>query len=231
MENFFLQKFEAIGFDADDTLWENETLFHNSINHLKKKLNNNPNNVEQELLEIEKKNIPYYGYGIKGFILSMIETYIKLSDKKIDIEDIEEFLDIGKKMLLEPIKILPGVESVLGLMSKSYVLILITKGDLLDQERKIDKSNLKLYFNHIEVVPEKDEETYKNILKKHNIDPKKFLMVGNSLKSDIIPVINVGGKGVFVPSKISWDYEEVDFNFKNKGCVRLKNISSLKCYL
>ena len=152
-------EFEAIGFDVDDTLWENETLFYNAQKRFQDLLKDQTDQFLQELLKIEKQNLEFYGYGIKGFILSLIETSIKISNGKIDNESIVEFLKLGKEMLSDPVQILPDVKSTLEFLSKYYILILITKGDLLDQEKKINNSKLSKYFNHIEIVSEKNETT------------------------------------------------------------------------
>jgi putative hydrolase of the HAD superfamily len=222
-------EFEAIGFDADDTLWENETLFYNAQKRFQDLLKDQTDQSLQELLKIEKQNLEFYGYGIKGFILSLIETSIKISNGKIDNESIVEFLKLGKEMLSDPVQILPDVKSTLEFLSKYYILILITKGDLLDQEKKISNSNLSKYFNYIEIVSEKNETTYSKILTKYKINPRNFLMVGNSLKSDIMPVNNVGGKGIYIPFKLTWEHEIVKYN--SEDYVQLKNISCIRSLL
>ena len=222
-------EFEAIGFDADDTLWENETLFDSVEKRFQALLKDYSANCAEELLKIEQQNLEYYGYGIKGFILSLIETSIKISNRKIDNESIEEFLKLGKEMLSNPIKVLPDVDNTLDFLSKNYALLLITKGDLLDQEKKINNSNLSKYFNHIEIVSEKNETTYIRILEKYNINPRKFLMVGNSLKSDIIPVNNIGGKGIYIPFRLTWEHEKVKYT--SEDFVELKNFSCIRSWL
>ena len=224
-------EFEVIGFDADDTLWGNEILFYNAQKKFNEVLGNYNDNSDQKLLNIEKKNIEYYGYGVKGFILSLIETAIKLSNKKVDNDTINAFLNLGKNMLSEPVKLLPDVKSNLRILSKNYKLILITKGDLLDQERKIKSSELSKYFTYIEIVSEKNKTTYKRILDKYKINPKKFLMVGNSLKSDILPVTEIGGKGIYIPFQLTWELEKVDYDPKSKGYVQLDNISLIRAWL
>ncbi len=202
--------FDLIGFDADDTLWENEYLFYNAQKRLGEILKNYSEKPNDVLLQVEKQNLSNYGYGIKGFILSLIETSLKLSKGKIENRYIEEFLDLGKEMLSEPVKIIDGVESTLKSLSHNHNLILITKGDLLNQEKKIKNSNLSQYFNFIEIVSEKNEQVYLNILGKYNFNPSKFLMVGNSLNSDILPVLKIGGMGLYIPHELTWDHEKVD---------------------
>ena len=223
--------FESIGFDADDTLWENENLFYEAQKKFNEILKNDSTNSDEELLKVEKQNLKYYGYGIKGFILSLIETSIKLSNTNIGNETIEEILNLGKKMLSEPVKVLPYVKTSLESLSKNYNLILITKGDLLDQEKKINGSKLSKFFNHIEIVSEKKETTYMEILGKYNINPKKFLMVGNSLKSDIFPVTKIGGTGIYIPFELTWELEKVDYDHKAKDYIQLENISLIRPWL
>ena len=147
---------------------------------------------EEVILQIEKENIKFYGYGIKGFILSLLEASVRFSNNQPDFQNIDKIIKIGKDMLVQTIQLLPEVEETLRHLSEHYMLIMITKGDLLDQQRKVEKSGLLKYFSSTEIVAEKDEQTYLEILEKNNISPKDFLMVGNSLKSDVLPVRNIG---------------------------------------
>tara|TARA_B100001057_G_C22654201_1_gene873320 strand:+ start:229 stop:945 length:717 start_codon:yes stop_codon:yes gene_type:complete len=215
----------VVGFDADDTLWENENIFYETQIKFKNILKNYADFSEKEFIKIEKENLNYYGYGVKGFILSLIEASIKISDKKIEADIIEKFLNLGKKMLNHPLKVLPNVEDILKQLSEQYFLLLITKGDLFDQEKKIYKSNLAHYFDHIEIVSEKNNSSYKKILRKYDIDPKKFLMVGNSIKSDIIPVNNIGGKAIYIPFSHTWEHEITDTEYISDDYVQLDDIS------
>ena len=186
---------------------------------------------EEVIFQIEKKNIGFYGYGIKGFILSLLEASVRFSNNQTDLQNIDKIIKIGKDMLAQTIQLLPEVEETLRNLSKHYMLIMITKGDLLDQQRKIEKSGLSKYFSSTEVVLEKDEQTYLEILEKNNISPKDFLMVGNSLKSDVLPVRNIGGTGIYIPHKLTWKHEEVDRTFDLERVVELKTISALKVWL
>ena len=165
---------KVIGFDADDTLWKNEDLFLNTINEIKDILKLNSNNFDEILLQTEKLNLDFYGYGIKGFILSLIETTTKNSHEELNIENINYIIKIGKKMLKAPVILIKGVEKILSILSKKYELILITKGDLLDQERKIKKSKLEKYFKHKKIVSEKNKQKYLNILDGLKIEPRNF---------------------------------------------------------
>ena len=218
---------EVIGFDADDTLWKNEDLFFEAQNEIKDILKQNSNNFDKELLKTEKSNLDFYGYGIKGFILSIIEASAKNSHEELKIESINQIIKLGKKMLNAPVDLIEDVEKVLSILSKKYKLILITKGDLLDQERKIKKSKLEKYFKHKKIVSEKNKQTYLNILDDLKIEPQKFLMVGNSFKSDVLPVLEIGGNGIHIPYKILWEHENINTNKYSKRYIKLDKISDL----
>lgn len=201
----------VIGFDADDTLWVNETYFRETEERFAELLEGyeTKNKIDQELFKMEMQNLELYGYGIKGFMLSMIESALDLSNNRISQETILEILNLGKKMINHSVELLEGVEEVLQVLSSKYRLIVLTKGDLLDQERKLEKSGLSKYFKHVEVLSDKKEGNYKNLLKHLEIPIDSFLMVGNSLKSDVIPILNIGGKAVHVPFHTTWAHELV----------------------
>ena len=218
---------EVIGFDADDTLWKNEDLFFEAQNEIKDILKQNSNNFDKELLKTEKSNLDFYGYGIKGFILSIIETYVKNSHEELKIESINQIIKIGKKMLSAPVNLIEDVERILRILSKKYELILITKGDLLDQERKIKKSKLEKYFKFKKIVSEKNKHTYLKILDDLKIEPQNFLMVGNSFKSDVLPVLEIGGNGIHIPYKILWEHENINTNKYSKRYIKLDKILDL----
>ena len=221
---------QIIGFDADDTLWENEVFFHRAQMKFIE-LHPHIKDPEEVILQIEKENIKFYGYGIKGFILSLLEASVRFSNNRTDFQNIDKIIKIGKDMLAQTIQLLPEVEETLRHLSEHYMLIMITKGDLLDQQRKVEKSGLLKYFSSIEIVSEKDEQTYLEILEKNNISPKDFLMVGNSLKSDILPVTKIGGTGIYIPHKFTWRYEKLDGTCESERFVELKTISDLKVWL
>ena len=218
---------EVIGFDADDTLWKNEDLFFEAQNEIKDILKQNSNNFDKELLKTEKSNLDFYGYGIKGFILSIIEASAKNSHEELKIESINQIIKLGKKMLNAPVDLIEDVEKVLSILSKKYKLILITKGDLLDQERKIKKSKLEKYFKHKKIVSEKNKHTYLKILDDLKIEPQNFLMVGNSFKSDVLPVLEIGGNGIHIPYKILWEHENINTNKYSKRYIKLDKILDL----
>ena len=220
-------KIKVIGFDADDTLWKNEDLFLNALNEIKDILKLNSNNFDKEVFKTEKSNLDIYGYGIKGFILSIIETSAKNSYEELKIESINQIIKLGKKMLNAPVNLIEDVEKILSILSKKYKLILITKGDLLDQERKIKKSKLEKYFKHKKIVSEKNKQTYLNILHDLKIEPRHFLMVGNSFKSDVLPVLEIGGNGIHIPYKIFWEHEKINTNKYSKRYTKLDKISDL----
>ena len=218
---------KVIGFDADDTLWKNEDLFLNALNEIKDILKLNSNNFDKEVFKTEKSNLDIYGYGIKGFILSIIETSAKNSHKELKIESINQIIKLGKKMLNAPVNLIEDVEKILSILAKKYKLILITKGDLLDQERKIKKSKLEKYFKHKKIVSEKNKQTYFNLLEDLKIEPRHFLMVGNSFKSDVLPVLEIGGNGIHIPYKILWEHENIQTNEYSKRYIKLDTISDL----
>jgi len=202
---------KVIGFDADDTLWVNETYFRDAEVAFAQLLSpyETLNKIDQELFKMEMKNLPLYGYGVKGFVLSMVETAIELSNNNVSAKTMKAILDIGKDMLEKPIELLDGVETVLKECSKNYRLILATKGDLLDQERKLEKSGLLDYFHHIEVLSDKKEANYSRLLNHLDIKPSEFLMIGNSLKSDILPLVNIKAHAIHVPFHTTWIHEQV----------------------
>jgi|TARA_B110000967_G_C18899747_1_gene573794 putative hydrolase of the HAD superfamily len=210
-------RIEVIAFDADDTLWINETYFREAEQQFAKLLKyyETENKINQELYKKEIKNLGLYGYGIKGFMLSMIESALEISDNKISNDALEKIIDIGKEMLTKPIELLDGVEEVLETLSKKYKLIVATKGDLLDQERKLEKSGLLKYFHHIEVMSDKKEKDYKKLIKHLDISPLNFLMIGNSLKSDVLPLIAIGASAIHIPFHTTWEHEKV-FNHTKK---------------
>ena len=219
---------KVIGFDADDTLWVNETYFREAELEFAKLLGayETANKIDQELFKKEIDNLSLYGYGVKSFILSMIESALELSNNTLPNKSITKILSIGKKMINKPVELLDGVEEVLEVLSKKYRLIVATKGDLLDQERKLEKSGLTNYFHHIEVLSDKKEENYSKLLNHLDINPSEFLMIGNSLKSDVLPLVNIKAKAIHVPFHTTWAHEEVsEAETHNKA---YKTLSSLR---
>lgn len=205
-------KLKVIAFDADDTLWVNEPYFQNTEKKFCSLLEDflPEHDISKELFKVEVDNLALYGYGIKGYILSMIEAAINISDKKISINTIDIILQYGREMLNEPIELLDGVEHVLSALKNDFRLVVATKGDLLDQERKLKKSGLSHYFHHIEIMSDKKEDDYIKLIKHLDIQSEEFMMVGNSLKSDIMPVLNIGGHAIHVPFHTTWAHEHVE---------------------
>jgi len=222
------QNIKVIGFDADDTLWVNETYFRDAETAFAKLLSKyeTPNKIDQELFRMEIDNLPLYGYGVKAFTLSMVESALELSNYNASTKTIEAILNIGKDMLNKPVELLDGVEAVLKVLSKKYRLILATKGDLLDQERKLEKSGLTNYFHHIEVLSDKKEANYSKLLNHLDINPSEFLMIGNSLKSDVLPLVNIKAHAIHVPFHTTWAHEEVTEEEKNGKAY--KTVQSLR---
>jgi putative hydrolase of the HAD superfamily len=224
---------KTIGFDADDTLWVNETYFRDTEEKFAELLEGyeTKNKIDQELFKMEMANLDSYGYGIKGFMLSMIESALDLSNNKVPQETIAQILELGKKMITHPVELLDGVEEVLFKLSGKYRLIVLTKGDLLDQERKLERSGLSQYFHHVEVLSDKKESNYKNLLDHLNIDVKEFLMVGNSLKSDVLPILNIGAQAVHVPFHTTWAHEMVSEDEMVNNHLKLNRLRDILKYL
>jgi putative hydrolase of the HAD superfamily len=227
-------KIKVIAFDADDTLWVNEPYFREVEERFYELLSDflSAHNTSRELLKVELANIPLYGYGIKAFMLSMIETAIGISDGKIHIQVIEKIIEEGKIMLNKPIELLEGVKEVLWHLKDKYRLVVATKGDLLDQERKLKKSGLESYFHHIEIMSEKKEDDYKKLIRHLDIKSDEFLMVGNSLKSDILPVLNIGGSAFHIPYHITWEHERIEAtDFEHPHFKQFEHIQAILNYL
>jgi putative hydrolase of the HAD superfamily len=224
---------KVIGFDADDTLWVNETYFREAEERFAELLEpyETKNKIDQELFKMEIRNLELYGYGIKGFMLSMIESALELSNNEIPQATILKLLDIGKNMISHPVDILEGVEEVLEKLNGKYRLIVLTKGDLLDQERKLDRSKLSDYFHHVEVLSDKKEKNYKDLLEHLEIPTSEFLMIGNSLKSDVLPLTNIGARAVHVPFHTTWQHEEVAVPVNKSGYITVQKLTDVLDYL
>lgn len=224
---------KVIGFDADDTLWVNETYFREAEERFAELLEpyETKNKIDQELFKMEIRNLKLYGYGIKGFMLSMIESALELSNNEIPQATILKLLDIGKNMISHPVDILEGVEEVLEKLNGKYRLIVLTKGDLLDQERKLDRSKLSDYFHHVEVLSDKKEKNYQDLLEHLEIPTNEFLMIGNSLKSDVLPLTNIGANAVHVPFHTTWKHEEVSTPINKSGYITVQKLTDVLDYL
>jgi putative hydrolase of the HAD superfamily len=183
--------------------------------------------VAKELFRTEIDNLPLYGYGVKGFMLSMVETALRVSDKTLNVAVIEKAIQYGKELLEKPIELLDDVENVLQALQKHYRLVVATKGDLLDQQRKLRKSGLGHYFHHIEIMSDKKEIDYEKLIKRLDIQPQEFLMIGNSLKSDVLPVLSIGGHGIHVPYHITWAHEHIEHHIEHPNFRQVKTISEI----
>jgi putative hydrolase of the HAD superfamily len=224
----------VVGFDGDDTLWHSETHFDVTQTAFRDLLRRHvPDaDIDRRLAEMEMKNLSVYGYGVKSFTLSMLETAIELTEARIPASDLEVILGWGKKMLLEPTKLLDGVEETLTELSKKYDLLLITKGDLFDQESKLARSGLGELFLGVEIVSEKDTDTYRGIFARRAIQPGDFVMVGNSLRSDVVPVVELGARAVHIPYQVTWHHEHVDEErLPRQGWHRLDSIREVTALL
>ncbi len=227
------KQIKVIGFDADDTLWVNETYFRQVEDRFAELLEpyETKNKIDQELFKMEMKNLELYGYGIKGFMLSMIESALELSNTTISQATLLKILNLGKEMIAHPVEVLPGVEEVLEKLKGKYRLIVLTKGDLLDQERKLDRSNLSAYFHHVEVLSDKKEKNYKDLLEHLEIPEKEFLMIGNSLKSDVLPLTNIGASAVHVPFHTTWEHEKISAPKNKSGYITVQKLTDVLAYL
>jgi putative hydrolase of the HAD superfamily len=183
--------------------------------------------ISQELFKIEIANLKLYGYGIKGYILSMIEAAMAISNNTIPVEVIEKIIQYGKELLEKPIVLLDGVEETLEALKGKYKLVVATKGDLLDQRRKLHNSGLGHYFHHIEVMADKQEIDYSDLIKRLDIAPSDFLMIGNSLKSDVLPVLNIGGYGVHIPFHTTWAHERIDHTIDHENFHAFEKITDV----
>ena len=220
---------KVIAFDADDTLWVNEPYFRTAEKAFCELLKEYvPEEECNELLyKFEMQNLPLYGYGIKPFVLSLIEAAITISKKQIPLKIVSEIIAIGKEMLQMPVELIDGIEATLAHLSKKYLLVMATKGDLLDQERKLIKSGLEKYFHHIEVMSDKQPNNYQKLITHLDITPSQFLMIGNSLKSDVLPVLEIGSYAIHIPFHTTWEHEKVEEEVMHYNFKELKLASEL----
>lgn len=221
--------FKVIAFDADDTLFVNEPYFQETEEKFCALMSDylSHQGLSQELFKTEIANLELYGYGIKGYILSMIEAAMRISNKTISIEVVEKITEYGKELLQKPIELLDGVEETLQALSGKYKLVVATKGDLLDQRRKLHNSGLGHYFHHIEVMSDKKEKDYEDLLKRLEIKAEEFFMIGNSLKSDVLPVLNIGGHAVHIPFHTTWEHEKINHKVEHPNFRALEKITDV----
>ena len=220
---------KVIAFDADDTLFVNETYFAETEEKFCSLMSDylSQQGISKELFKIQIDNLKLYGYGIKGYTLSMIEAAMKISNNTIPIEVIERIIQLGKELTAKPIVLLEGVEETLQALHGKYKLVVATKGDLLDQRRKLHNSGLGKYFHHIEVMSDKQEIDYSDLIKRLEIRPEEFFMIGNSLKSDVLPVLAIGGHAVHIPFHTTWAHEKIDHKVEHKNFSTFKKITEV----
>ena len=200
-----------VAFDADDTLWHTERLFLDTQRRFRELLarHTDPASIEQQLYDTEMRNLAHYGYGVKSFTLSMVETAIDLSRGDVTGGEIRQILRLGREMLLAPVELIDGVREVVEAVAETRPLMLLPKGDLLDQETKLARSGIGDLFSVIEIVSRKDRTTYEGVIERHGLEPHEFAMIGDSLRSDVLPVASMGGHAIHVPASTTWAHEEV----------------------
>ncbi len=225
-----LENIKYVGFDADDTLWINENFFREAEHEFAMLMKEHaPEQVVIDTLyKIEYQNIPLYGFGIKAFMLSVMETAMLLGGSRLDNTVISKILEIGKRMLTLPVELLPGAQEALEAFAPHHRLVLATKGDLGDQQRKLKKSGLQDYFYHVEIMSDKTTADYNKLFKQINTEPQHFMMIGNSLKSDVLPVLMLGGKAVHIPYHITWAHEVVDGPVEHPNLYTMQSLIDLK---
>ena len=218
---------KVVAFDADDTLFINEPYFEETEKKfcgiMEAYLSHQ--SLSQELFKTQINNLPLYGYGIKGYVLSMIETAVKVSNGTVSVKTIQRITDLGKELIQKPIVLIDGVEETLKELHGKYKLVVATKGDLKDQHRKLHNSGLGHYFHHIEVMSDKKESDYLKLLKRLEVKPEEFYMIGNSLRSDVLPVLEIGGYACHVPFHTTWAHEMIDHNVEHDN---FKEINTIK---
>ncbi|MEO1110400.1 MAG: HAD family hydrolase [Pseudomonadota bacterium] len=223
------QKLTTIGFDADDTLWHNERFFQLTQAHFTSLLSDHAehDHLMERLLAAEKRNIRHYGYGIKGFVLSMIETAIEVTEDRVPASVIRQLIEAGQEMLAYPIELLPHAQHAIEEAAKAHRVVLITKGDLIDQERKLAQSGLGELFDAVEIVSEKTSDTYRAIFEAHGDGPAAAMMIGNSMRSDVVAPIQAGCWGVYVPHGLVWEVEHADAPVDAKRFRELRDLGGL----
>ena len=224
-----MKNIKVIAFDADDTLFVNETYFAETEEKFCSLMSDylSQQGISKELFKIQIDNLKLYGYGIKGYTLSMIEAAMKISNNTISIEVIERIIQLGKELTAKPIVLLEGVEETLQALHGKYKLVVATKGDLLDQRRKLHNSGLGKYFHHIEVMSDKQEIDYSDLIKRLEIRPEEFFMIGNSLKSDVLPVLAIGGHAVHIPFHTTWAHEKIDHKVEHPNFTTLQQLTDI----
>lgn len=220
---------KVIAFDADDTLWVNEPFFQETEQKFYGLMADYlpQHSIAKELFKIEIDNLDVYGYGIKAYILSMIEAALHISENTISVEAIAKIIEYGKEMLEKPVELIEGIDEALKVLHGKYKLVVATKGDLKDQHRKLHESGLGHYFHHIEVMSDKGKIDYEKMLKRLEVEPSEFLMIGNSLKSDVLPVLEIGGHACHIPFHTTWLHEQIDHTIEHPNFKEAETITQL----
>jgi len=229
-----MTRFDVVALDADDTLWHNETLFTATQTQFRDLLvrYRDVEWIDRRLYETETRNLRHFGYGVKGFTLSMIETAIELTEGRVTGAEVQRIIDLGREMLAAPVELLDGVAETVAALAARYRLVLLTKGDLFDQESKLARSGLGEAFAAVEIVSEKDARTYAAVMTRQRVEPARFVMVGNSLRSDVLPVLEAGGAAVHIPYHVTWQHEQVaDDALAGKEFARLATLRDLPAWL
>ncbi|HKY61154.1 MAG TPA: HAD family hydrolase [Gemmatimonadota bacterium] len=225
---------DLIALDADDTLWRNEDLYRDTQAEFRAllALYHEPDWIDARLYEAEMRNLPHFGYGIKAFVLSMVETAVELTEGRITGAEVQRVVELGRAMIQAPVQLLDGVQETVASLAERHSLIVVTKGDLLEQESKVERSGLREHFRGVEIVSRKDRSTYEAIARRRGVAPEEFIMVGNSLRSDVLPVVAMGGLGVHIPYHTTWAHEEVDEEERARHVyVELQSIRELPDWL
>ena len=226
-------KLKVIAFDADDTLFINEPYFEEAEKKFCVLMQDylTHQGLSQALFTTQINNLPLYGYGIKGYILSMIEAAIAISNGTISVDFIKKITEIGKDLIEKPIELLDGVETTLQALQGHYKLVVATKGDLKDQQRKLHLSGLGIYFHHIEVMADKEPINYEKLIKRLEVAPSEFMMIGNSLKSDVLPVLEIGGHAIHIQFHTTWAHEKIDNTINHKNFNSFGTITEVVPFL
>lgn len=222
---------EVIALDGDDTLWHSEQLFVDTQAGFRAlvapHVDLDDDALDARLLETERRNLPVFGYGVKAFTLSLVETAIEVTEGRIPGADLQAILDLGKVLMDHPVDLLDGVAEAVDALTDRYRVMVITKGDLLHQETKVVRSGLDDLFWRVEIVSEKDVATYRRVLERHQIDPATFVMVGNSVRSDVLPILELGGRAVHIPYAVTWELEQPDPDAEQPDFPVLPTIAEL----
>ncbi len=220
---------KVVAFDADDTLWVNEPFFQEVEKEYVSLLEDygSADDISQALFATEMRNLNIYGYGAKGFTLSMMETALEVSGNRLAQVVIARILELGKSLLNMPIELIDGIEDTLSYLKQKYFLVVVTKGDITDQQNKLERSGLVCYFHHIEIMGEKNEDGYARLFSRLNVKPEQFLMVGNSVKSDILPVLNLKAQAIHVPFHTTWEHERMSISGENSRYRSINSVTEL----